>query len=955
MAINFLQNNFASGELSPEVWGRTDRPFYKNGLEICRNFTPLLTGGCRFRPGSEFSVHTRLNSDAWGIPFRFNISQAYSLEFTNLKLRIHHDGGVLLETAKTITGLVVATGVITSATHGFETDDEIYIDTLVGPAELNKQFYRVVKVDANTFTLKDVDGTAIDTTGMTAYSSGGTAARVYEIASPYTAAEAPQIKYCGTADLMYLFHPSHEPRVLIRSGAVSWSLAAYTRYSSQWTINAITQASPGVITTTTPHTLVTGDRIYLSQIAGMTELNQTEYLAQYISATTFSLKTLAGDAVNTGSYKAYVSGGKVAIVRDVGLAITGITKAAAGVVTIAGHGLATYDKIFITGIVGMTELNDQFFWVKKIDANTFSLTTELGVDINTTGYTTWSSGGTASLIHGLFTKIGDFPGAGGFYGGRMAIGGTDNDPDVFWLSRGPDTETGETQYDDFSIGTADTDGMVWVLSSQNLQAHRIYWFTGTPKFLVVGTSSGLYKVNGGQDGDAITPTAIHSDAVSSIGAADMMPLMVGSQTYYIEQGGRTLRSFGYSLMEDSYKAFDKSVISDEISYPGIIQLAYAKGRPEVIFAVRSDGVLLSCTILEADDVAGWARHYIGGDGIVLSIVTEPQTSGFDRVGVFVERTIDSHTRRYIEYFADDPMIPDPSDYYSGAANEEDDAEVFGKIAFELQKQFIRLDSALVRDTTQTVALTLSAVSGATVTATAGAAAFSAASVGQYIYAKFLTGSEAGIAIITGYTSPTVVTVEVKETFSATTFAASAWYLTDQTITGLGHLEGETVGVLTDGAIHPDCTVTDGAITLDYPSRYVIIGEKYWGFGRTLDFDIPGVPGTSIGRRKTVEKLFVKLRNTLGGKFGVSYKGLYDLTYGGRFGTSVGGMYTLIELMYRRSESSYYDRPPMLFTGLKDIPIKDGYATEKHFYFLQELPLPMEILAVLPSVDIGEEE
>jgi hypothetical protein len=201
----------------------------------------------------------------------------------------------------------------------------------------------------------------------------------------------------------------------------------------------------------------------------------------------------------------------------------------------------------------------------------------------------------------------------------------------------------------------------------------------------------------------------------------------------------------------------------------------------------------------------------------------------------------------------------------------------------------------------------------------------------------------------------VVTVSIKETFSSVNFASGGWYLTDQTITGLKHLEGETVGVLTDGAIHPDCEVVDGEITLDYPSRYIIIGEKYIGFGRTLDMEVAGVPGTAIGRRKTIEKLFVRLRNTLGGKFGFSHKGLYDLTYGGRFGTSVGGMYTLIELMYRRSDASYYDRPPLLFTGLKDIPIKDGYDTEKHFYFLQELPLPMEILAVVPSADIGEEE
>ena len=939
MGLNFLQNSFASGELSPEVWGRTDRPFYKNGLEICRNFFPLLTGGCRFRPGSEYSIHARLNQDVWGLPFRFNVEQAYTLEFTDYKLRIHHDGGVILETAKTITGLVVATGVITSATHGFSTDDEIYIAALVGTTTLNKRFFRVVRVDANTFTLKDVDGTAIDTTAMTAYVSGGTAARVYEITSPYTAAEGPQIKYCGSADLMYLFHPDHEPRVLIRAAAVSWSIATYTRYSAEKNISGITNASPGVITTSTPHGYITGDRIYIAQVLGTTELNQDEYLVEYINTTTFSLKTLAGAAINTSAYGVYISGGKIALVRDVGLAITGVSKAAAGIVTIAGHGLATYDKVYIAGIVGMTELNGLFFWVKKIDTNTFSLTNELGVDIDTSGYTTWSSAGTVTLIHGLFTKIGDFPSGGGFYGGRLNIGGTDNDPDVLWASRGPDSETGETQYDDFSIGTSDTDGMVIVISSQNLQAMRVYWVSGTPKFMLVGASNGLYKVNGGADGDAITPTAIHSDAVSNVGAADMMPLVIGGQTYYIEQGGLTLRSFGYSLMDDSYKAFDKSVISDEITRPGIIQIAYAKGRPEIVYAVRSDGVLLSCTILESDDVAGWARHYFGGDGKVLSIVTESQTTGFDRVGVMVERTINSATRRYIEYLSEDPLVPDQSDYFSDEANEDADKAQFEKIVFGIQKQIIRMDSTLVRDTTQTILLTLNALSGDGKTATAASAAFTAADVGQYIVAKFVDGTEAGIAEIIGFTSSTVVTVNIKETFTSLTMASGYWYLTDQTITGLEHLEGETVGVLTDGAVHSDCEVEDGAITLDYPARYTQIGEKYKGFGRSLDYEIAGVPGTGIARRKTVEKVFVKLRNTLGGKFGFSIKGLYRLT----------------ELMFRREGSSYYDRPPALFSGLKDVPIKDAYRSEKHFYFLQDQPLPMEILAVIPSMDVGEEE
>lgn len=938
MITNFIQNNFASGELSPNLWGRTDRPFYKSGLEICRNFTPLLTGGLFFRKGFGYSVHSRLNRTPWGMPFRFNIDQAYTLEFTDYKLRIHKNGGVILETAKVVSGMVVATGVVTATSHGFSNGDEVFFSGIVGTTELNSQFYIVAGVSAHTFTLTDTDGNAIDTTGFTAYVSGGAVARVYEIATPYLASECPQVKFCGTADMMYLYHPDHEPRVLIRAGNTSWSINTYTRYSSSKVITGITAASPGVITSAA-HGFVTGDRIYLSHIEGMVELNAQEFLVEGINTSTFSLKTLAGAAVDTSTYTAYSAKGDIALVRDVGMAITGVTKAAAGVVTIAGHGLVTYDKIYISGIVGMTELNGLFFWVKKIDANTFSLTNELGVSIDTSGYTAWSSAGTAQLIHGLFTKIGDFPGACGLYGGRFVAGGTDNDPDVFWMSMGPDFVSGASQYDDFTMGTTDTSGVVFTLTSQNSTADRIFWFSGTPNFMTIGTSGGTYKANGGVDGSVITPTAVYVTPVSSVGAADVMPLFINNQTYYLEQGSLTIRGFGYSLMEDSYKAYDKNILSEEVTYGGITQIAYAKGRPELIYAVRGDGVLLSCTILESDDVAGWSRVFLGGSGKVLTIVTEPKSSGFDRVGIFVERTINGHTKRYLEYLTTDPQIPDISDYFTGEGDQAANVSKYEKLVFELQKQINRLDSSLVLDTTQTIVLTLGAVSGSSVTATAASAMFVAGDVGRYIYRKFLLGTETGIAKIVAYTSSTVVTVEILETFSSVTLPTLGWYLTVDHVTGLGHLEGETLGILTDGAVHSDEVVSDGGVTLEYPARYIILGKRYVGIGRTLDLDIPVAGGVSSGRLRNIEQLFIKLRNTLGGKYGATLKGLYKLT----------------ELDYRRAGTSYYDRPSLLFSGLKQVPLRDTWANEKKLYFVQDQPLPMTLLAIIPSEDIGEVE
>lgn len=70
--------------------------------------------------------------------------------------------------------------------------------------------------------------------------------------------------------------------------------------------------------------------------------------------------------------------------------ISGITKANPGVVTATAHGFTTGDTVIIKSVVGMTQVNDKVFTVTVIDADNFSI----GVD--SSGYTSYSSAGTAS-------------------------------------------------------------------------------------------------------------------------------------------------------------------------------------------------------------------------------------------------------------------------------------------------------------------------------------------------------------------------------------------------------------------------------------------------------------------------------------------------------------------------------------------------------------------------------
>ena len=259
--------NFTGGELSPRLDGRNDLTKYSSGCSTLENLVVYPHGAAARRPGTTFVAEVADSDNKTRlIPFEFSTTQTYMLEFSNLKIRFYKDNGSILEGDKTITAITKANpGVITCSSHGYLTGDEILITAIVGMTELNNKRFLVVKIDANTFSLTDKDGVAINTTSFTTYSSAGTMNRVYTIASPYTTAELFDIKFAQSADVMYITHPLHEVEKLSRTGHTSWTLADVDFTNGPYLDQNIT------VTTLNPsaHTVGAGVTVVASAITGI--------------------------------------------------------------------------------------------------------------------------------------------------------------------------------------------------------------------------------------------------------------------------------------------------------------------------------------------------------------------------------------------------------------------------------------------------------------------------------------------------------------------------------------------------------------------------------------------------------------------------------------------------------------------------------------------------------------
>ena len=220
--VHPFQTNFTAGELTPKLAGQTDFKKYNNGVETLENMTVFPQGGTTRRSGTRFVCEVKDSSKAVRlIPFEFNITQSYILEFGNLYIRFYKDNGQITESDKTITGITAANpAVVTSNSHGYSNGDHIWISSVVGMTELNGRRFTVANKTTNTFELSGVNSS-----GYTAYSSGGVANKVYEIATPYTDSQIFDLQFTQSADIMYLVHPSHEPEKLSRTGHTAWTLA----------------------------------------------------------------------------------------------------------------------------------------------------------------------------------------------------------------------------------------------------------------------------------------------------------------------------------------------------------------------------------------------------------------------------------------------------------------------------------------------------------------------------------------------------------------------------------------------------------------------------------------------------------------------------------------------------------------------------------------------------------
>ena len=150
-----------------------------------------------------------------------------------------------------------------------------------------------------------------------------------------------------------------------------------------------------------------------------------------------------------------------------------------------------------------------------------------------------------------------------------------------------------------------------------------------------------------------------------------------------------------------------------------------------------------------------------------------------------------------------------------------------------------------------------------------------------------------------------------------------------TISGLSHLEGQTVSILANGATHPDKVVSSGQITLDRAVTKAKIGLSYTSILKTMRIDAGSQNGSAQGKTKRIYEVTARLFESVGVEVGPDLNNMERVPF--------------------RTSSDPMDQGIPPFTGDKEVEFRGNYDTDGFMIVRQTQPLPLTLLSLYPRL------
>lgn len=652
----YLQSSFLGGEWSPFMQGRYDRPDYRIALDTCLNFYPIESGLLVRRQGTQQIAPTRGGIVANILPFEFEQSFPYVLEFTTGIMRAFAGNQLaLMNTALTVVSISAAKPalVTTSVAHTLSSGQSV----IFPPSELGSnwnQLYNrvfVVTVQSPTsFTIgEQITGDSFDGSVLGPAPPHPVVSPIQEYGSPYsTQAHLDSLRIVQAESLAVILSGTISPRVI--------------QVVSQPTPTAFATFSIG----TTPTSELQGNGSGLSFVDG-----------PYLDANTSTLTV--GNQVLSSTFQ-FTINGPFPDTRSTGLTTADVGRAFriystpppynAGTVYSHNQMVTASDGSFWSFIPAAPTTapapgTDATIWLPVAPGNASSW--QWGTIITVPGPLQFTGAFANPLQNPVYMAFGatvtqwrlglygdrfGWPTCGCYHEGRLWLSGV-------IANRIDGSEVGRK----FVFSPTEKDGTVTDANAISAtfdanDTNPIFWMLSHPQGIVCGTQGGEWLVQATANNLPLTPTNIQAHRVTKLGCANIEPREAGATVVLVQRFARKVVEYFSDVFSGRLSAPNLTETAKHLTTSGIQQIAYQRELAPILWARMGDGTLKGVTYKrenlmssQGPNFAGWHRHTLGSGRIVQRICRGASQNG-DLDALFMVTHDSALNISYVEIMTD---------------------------------------------------------------------------------------------------------------------------------------------------------------------------------------------------------------------------------------------------------------------------------------------------------------
>lgn len=760
---------------------------------------------------------------------------------------------------------------------------------------------------------------------------GGSPSAAIEVTTTYTTAQLDALKFAQSADVMYVVHPDHPVRKIQRTSHTAWTvtevslargpfldantgtttMTANNRTGSSITITA--SALTGVNSGSGFTAAVDIGRLIklhhgyakITAVADTTHCTATaqendNFIAELEpSYTASTIAFTEGDPSSTGlehndritdTAKKFVEEG-----FQVGMTIT---------TTGASASANNADRL----LVAVTE--DTMLFAPSDDVVTAGVGASVTIVGKLKADTNWRLGA---------FYPGNYPSAVTFYEQRFVLAATAAQPQTLYFSVGGD-------FENFTGGVLADSSLTYTIGSNQVNVIR---YLSSSRSLLVGTSGGEFAVRASGTDEPLTPTNAQIKQQSAYGSANVQPVQVGNAVLFLHRAARKIRELTYNYDSDSYVAPDLTILSEHITEQGILEMAYQQEPDNIVWCVRTDGLLIGMTYRREEQVIAWHRHKIGGVSgsctVTLTdyanILTATKLVLTKSDGTLVTFTSTTGTAGTLEFKTQTSNNASATNLRATINNHADFTATVASNVVTIKETTRASTGFLSIISKDDIRLAVVSESHALVESVASIPGTNEDEVWVIVQRTINGATKRYIEYIKSWEFGT----DIEEAFfvdSGLSYSGSA----ATSLSGLAHLETENVSILTNGATHNSKVVASAAVALDISTTKAHVGLPYSSTLQTMRLEAGATDGTAQGKIKRIDEATVRLFRTVNAR--------------------VGGDLTTLDRISFRSAADPMDEAVPLFTGDKSIEMPSGFDQDGYVVVQQDLPLPMTLISVI---------